>query len=71
MPLSTRKIEYNILKAMPFIETNIEKEIEMKRECNPEFRKEWDDSRAAYELIGQMISLREKDPERISETDRE
>ena len=46
---------------MPFVETNIKEEIEMRRKRNPEFRKEWDDSRAEYELIGQMISLRKQE----------
>lgn len=45
---------------MPFIQSNIEKEIESKRENNPEFKKEWDESRAEYRLIGQMISLRKQ-----------
>lgn len=45
---------------MPFIQSNIEKEIESKRENNPELKKEWDESRAEYRLIGQMISLRKQ-----------
>lgn len=45
---------------MPFIQSNIEKEIESKRANNPEFKKEWDESRAEYRLIGQMISLRKQ-----------
>lgn len=45
---------------MPFIQSNIEKEIESKRTNNPEFKKEWDESRAEYRLIGQMISLRKQ-----------
>ena len=43
---------------MPFIQTNIEKDIELKRKNNPEFKKEWDESRAEYKLIEKMISLR-------------
>lgn len=45
---------------MPFIQTDVEKEIELKRETNPEFKKAWDDSRAEYKLIGEMISLRKQ-----------
>ena len=46
---------------MPFIQTNIEKEIELKRKNNPEFKKEWDESRAEYKLIEKMISLRKQE----------
>ena len=45
---------------MPFIQTSVEKKIELKRESNPEFKKNWDESRAEYKLIGEMISLRKK-----------
>ena len=46
---------------MPFIQTNIEKDIELKRKNNPEFKKEWDESRAEYKLIEKMISLRKQE----------
>lgn len=46
---------------MPFIQTNIEKEIEKRKENNPEFRKAWDESRAEYKLIGEMVSLRKQE----------
>ena len=46
---------------MPFIQTSVEKKIELKRESNPEFKKNWDESRAEYKLIGEMISLRKKE----------
>lgn len=45
---------------MPFLETNVEKEIELKRENEPEFKQAWDESRAEYKLIGEMISLRKQ-----------
>ena len=45
---------------MPFVQTNIEKEIENQRQNDPEFRKAWDSSRAEYRLIGEMVSLRKK-----------
>mgnify|MGYP000304538986 CR=1 FL=1 len=44
---------------MPFVEVNIQNEIE--RQSNPEFRKAWDESRAEYKLIGEMISLRKQE----------
>lgn len=44
---------------MPFKTVCIKDEIEKQRENDPAFRKAWDDSRAEYELIGQMIRLSE------------
>ena len=46
---------------MPFVEVNVKEEIERKKENDPEFRKAWDNSRAEYKLIGEMISLRKKE----------
>lgn len=46
---------------MPFVEVNIQNEIEEQRQNNPEFRKAWDESRAEYKLIGEMISLRKQE----------
>lgn len=46
---------------MPFIQTDIDKDIEFKRQNDPEFRKAWDESRSEYKLIGEMISLRKKE----------
>lgn len=46
---------------MPFIQTNIETEIESKRQNDSEFRTAWDESRAEYKLIGEMISLRKQE----------
>ena len=46
---------------MPFEVFDIDKEIEKKRNENPDFRKAWDESRVEYELIGEMISLRKKE----------
>ena len=46
---------------MPFVEVNIQNEIEKQRQNNPEFRKAWDESRAEYKLIGEMISLRKQE----------
>lgn len=50
---------------MPFVEVNVKKEIEEKRKTDPAFRKAWDESRAEYKLIGDMISLRKR--ERITQ----
>ena len=46
---------------MPFVEVNVKRQIEEKRQNDPEFRKAWDDSRAEYKLISEMISLRKKE----------
>ena len=35
-------------------------QIQKQRENDPEFKKIWDESRAEYRLIGEMISLRKK-----------
>lgn len=45
---------------MPFIQTNIQKEIEKRREESPSFKKAWDESREEYNLIGEMIKLRKE-----------
>ena len=58
-------IDYTIIilggSKMPFVEVNIQNEIEKQRQNNPEFRKAWDESRAEYKLIGEMISLRKQE----------
>lgn len=46
---------------MPFVEVNIQNEIEKQRQNNTEFRKVWDESHAEYKLIGEMISLRKQE----------
>ena len=46
---------------MPFVEVNIQNEIEKRRQNDPKFRKVWDESRAEYKLIGEMISLRKQE----------
>ena len=46
---------------MPFVEINVKNEIEKQRQNDPKFRKAWDDSRAEYKLIGEMISLRKQE----------
>lgn len=43
---------------MPFVEVDINKVINKKRENDPVFKRVWDDSREEYRLIGEMISLR-------------
>ena len=45
---------------IPFVEVNVKEQIEEKRQNDPAFRKAWDESRAEYKLIGEMISLRKK-----------
>ena len=46
---------------MPFVEINVKNEIEKQRQNNQEFKKAWDESRAEYKLIGEMISLRKQE----------
>ena len=46
---------------MPFVEVNIQNEIEKQRQNDPKFKKAWDESRAEYKLIGEMISLRKQE----------
>lgn len=46
---------------MPFDKINVKNEIEKQKQNDPEFRKAWDDSRAEYRLIGEMISLRKQE----------
>lgn len=46
---------------MPFAPISIKEEIEKQRDISPEFRKAWDESRAEYKLIGEMISLRKQE----------
>ena len=46
---------------MPFVEINVKNEIENQRQNDLEFKKAWDESRAEYKLIGEMISLRKQE----------
>ena len=46
---------------MPFVEINVKNEIEKQRQNDPKFKKVWDESRAEYKLIGEMISLRKQE----------
>ena len=46
---------------MPFVEINVKNEIEKQRETDPKLKKAWDESRAEYRLIGEMISLRKQE----------
>ena len=46
---------------MPFRKENITEIIEQKRKENPDFKKVWDETREAYRLIGEMVSLRKKE----------
>ncbi|MGN0343442.1 MAG: helix-turn-helix domain-containing protein [Lachnospiraceae bacterium] len=45
---------------MPFKQIKVDNEIEKRCEESPEFRKTWEESRAEYRLIGEMISLRKQ-----------
>ncbi len=46
---------------MPFVEINVKNEIEKQRQNDLEFKNAWDESRAEYKLIGEMISLRKQE----------
>ena len=46
---------------MPFKEINVKQEIEKQRENDQKFIKAWDESRAEYKLIGEMIALRKRE----------
>lgn len=46
---------------MSFVEINVKNEIEKQRETDPKLKKAWDESRAEYRLIGEMISLRKQE----------
>lgn len=45
---------------MPFVEINIEEEIEKRRASDPSFRNTWDESREEYERIGEEIAKRKR-----------
>lgn len=52
---------------MPFVQVSVKQQIEDRRQKNPEFKKAWDESRAEYKLIGEMISLRKE--EKVTQKD--
>lgn len=45
---------------MPFKQINVDREIEKRCAESPEFQKIWEENRAEYRLIGEMISLRKQ-----------
>lgn len=46
---------------MPFRKTNVSEHIELLRKTDPDFKKAWDESRAEYQQIAEMVSLRKKE----------
>lgn len=46
---------------MPFVQVNINEEIEKHCKESPSFKKAWKESREEYKLIGEMISLRKQE----------
>ena len=46
---------------MPWTEFNVKEEIEKQRKTDESFRKAWDESRAEYKLIGDLISLKKSE----------
>ena len=43
---------------MPFVQVDIDDEIEKRRNADPKFKKAWDDSRMEYEILGELTRLR-------------
>lgn len=48
-------------KGMPFVEVNIQNEIEKRKKESKEFEKVWEENREEYRLIGEMIALRKEE----------
>lgn len=46
---------------MPFVQVNINEEIEKHCYESPSFRKAWEQSREEYKLTGETISLRKRE----------
>lgn len=46
---------------MPFVELNVQKEIDKRKEQSKTFQKAWDESREEYKWIGEMISIRKSE----------
>ena len=46
---------------MPFVQIKVNELIEQKRQESESFKKEWDESRDEYRLIGEMIRLRKQE----------
>lgn len=45
---------------MPFVEVNIQNEIENRKKESKQFEKAWEENREEYRLIGEMIALRKE-----------
>lgn len=45
---------------MPFTELNVKETIDRERQSNPEFAKVWDESRAEYKLLAELVLLWKK-----------
>jgi DNA-binding XRE family transcriptional regulator len=56
-----RKRGYCMEEYMPFVQIDVEREIEKRCNESPKFKKEWDDSQEEYRLIGEMIALRKRE----------
>lgn len=46
---------------MPFVQVDIDKEIEKQKTESSSFGKKWNESREEYRLIGEMIKLRKQE----------
>jgi len=45
---------------MPFVEFDVKKYIESRRETDSEFKEAWDSSRTEYRILGELIRLRKE-----------
>ncbi|MDL2218480.1 helix-turn-helix domain-containing protein [Christensenellaceae bacterium OttesenSCG-928-M15] len=52
---------------MPFVEMNVQEEIEKRLATDPEFREAWESSREEYRILGEVIQLRKE--QGMSQTD--
>ena len=46
---------------MPFVQMNVQEEIQKRKSESESFSNAWDDSREEYKLIGEMIALRKEE----------
>lgn len=46
---------------MPFVQMNVQEEIQKRKADSELFSKAWDESREEYKLIGEMIALRKEE----------
>jgi len=45
---------------MPFVEIDVQAEIQKRLDADPEFKVAWESSRAEYRVLGELIKLRKQ-----------